>query len=256
LVESGTTQVISMTSSVNEIHESLGKLVSRVNSGNESFLETISLIEDISQKTKIINDIVFQTKLLSFNASVEAARAGEHGKGFSVVAEEIGALAAVSGKAATEINSLVSDSIKKVQKIVDTANRQSSSLIKEVEQKVRSGLSDAEGCRSSLQEINIGINELSKTIITVSESTEEQASSIKEISSAMNLIEKITQDNSRSAFQAKSEADGLIALSKGLTIAVRDLYSLIQGGLKLQPQPSEQHDDPPQEQPLEAMKVA
>ncbi|MBC7465119.1 MAG: hypothetical protein H7256_03945 [Bdellovibrio sp.] len=50
-------------------------------------------MEEIGNKTKVINDIVFQTKLLSFNASVEAARAGEHGKGFAVVAEEVGKLA-------------------------------------------------------------------------------------------------------------------------------------------------------------------
>ncbi len=52
--------------------------------------------EDIGDKTKVINDIVFQTKRLSFNASVEAARAGEHGKGFAVVAEEVGNLAQMS----------------------------------------------------------------------------------------------------------------------------------------------------------------
>jgi len=46
----------------------------------------MTLIETINQKTRVINDIVFQTKLLSFNASVEAARAGEHGKGFAVEA--------------------------------------------------------------------------------------------------------------------------------------------------------------------------
>ena len=60
-------------------------------------------MEQIKDKVNIINDIVFQTKLLSFNASVEAARAGENGKGFAVVAEEVGNLASVSGKAANEI---------------------------------------------------------------------------------------------------------------------------------------------------------
>src|SRR5690606_14658037 len=65
------------------------------------FQNTFSSVEE---KTNMINDIVFQTKLLSFNASVEAARAGHHGKGFSVVAEEIGRLAETSGTSASAIN--------------------------------------------------------------------------------------------------------------------------------------------------------
>jgi methyl-accepting chemotaxis protein len=66
--------------------------------------EVFKIVQEIAEKTNVINDIVFQTKLLSFNASVEAARAGEHGKGFAVVSEEIGKLAASSGKASVEIN--------------------------------------------------------------------------------------------------------------------------------------------------------
>ena len=72
------------------------------------------LISEIGNKTKVINDIVFQTKLLSFNASVEAARAGEHGKGFSVVAEEVGNLAHMSGNSAKEITQLLESSINRV----------------------------------------------------------------------------------------------------------------------------------------------
>ncbi|MBC7659266.1 MAG: hypothetical protein H7249_06115 [Chitinophagaceae bacterium] len=49
----------------------------------------VSVINEIVDKTRVINAIVFQTQLLSFDASVEAARAGERGKGFAVVAEKV-----------------------------------------------------------------------------------------------------------------------------------------------------------------------
>lgn len=55
--------------------------------------EKASISAGIKGKRKVINQIVFQTKLLSFYASVEVARAGESDKGFAVVAEEVGNLA-------------------------------------------------------------------------------------------------------------------------------------------------------------------
>jgi methyl-accepting chemotaxis protein len=76
-------------------------------------LEKISaIIKNISQKAGVINEIVSKTELLSLNASIEAARAGEFGKGFSVVAEEVGNLAKVSGDAAKDIEDLIHESIK------------------------------------------------------------------------------------------------------------------------------------------------
>lgn len=67
----------------------------------------------------MINEIVFQTKLLSFNATVEAARAGENGKGFSVVAVEIGKLEQISGNAAKEISELLYNSTKPVSETIE-----------------------------------------------------------------------------------------------------------------------------------------
>ncbi|MES2614829.1 MAG: methyl-accepting chemotaxis protein, partial [Bdellovibrionota bacterium] len=74
-------------------------------------LEKIStIIKNISLKTRVIHEIVAKTELLSLNASIEAARAGDLGKGFSVVAEEVGNLAKISGNAAKDIESLIIES--------------------------------------------------------------------------------------------------------------------------------------------------
>lgn len=96
---------------VTEVQGSIGRLAESVEDGNRELLTIVQMISEIEHKTRVINDIVFQTKLLSFNASVEAARAGDSGKGFAVVAEEVGNLAEMSGRSAKEISELLSSSV-------------------------------------------------------------------------------------------------------------------------------------------------
>ncbi len=64
-------------------------------------------VQGIDSTLKLINDIAFQTNILSLNASIEAARAGEAGKGFSVVAHEVGNLAARTQNSLSEISSVM-----------------------------------------------------------------------------------------------------------------------------------------------------
>jgi methyl-accepting chemotaxis protein len=139
-----------------ESSEKLGKVEESVNT--------------ISSKTTIINDIVFQTKLLSFNASVEAARAGEHGKGFSVVAEEIGNLASTSGSASEEISSIVA-----------LSKEQLNSSIQEISSNISAFQKDIENAFDTWNQIN---NKLSSSFTQVRNTSKEQEISLKEISSA------------------------------------------------------------------------
>lgn len=95
-VETGNEIVTNLNDSVREIREASKKLV-----------EIINLFGVVENRTEVINEIAFQAKLLSFNASVEASRAGASGSGFDVVAKEIKNLATTSGEASLEIKTII-----------------------------------------------------------------------------------------------------------------------------------------------------
>ena len=118
LASEGRTSVDKMIESIDAVDQASGEARQEIKNIRDESGAIADLISEISIKTAAIHEIVFQTKLLSFNASVEAARAGESGQGFAVVAEEIGNLAEISGKAAKEISTIVD---KTVQQVSETA---------------------------------------------------------------------------------------------------------------------------------------
>ncbi len=111
-----------VTRDVNEGNEIMQKMVEAVltiEKTKDGLIEISSLINQISSNTSTIHKIVSTTELLSLNASIEAAKAGLSGRGFSVVAEEVGNLAKHSGNEANEIESIVIDSQKQIQLIIE-----------------------------------------------------------------------------------------------------------------------------------------
>ncbi|KXF82441.1 CHASE3 domain-containing protein [Enterovibrio coralii] len=200
-----------LSKQVGEKMSELDEAMNKISDSNQKIAELVKIIGEIGAKTEIIDEIVFQTKLLSFNASVEAERAGEHGRGFAVVAQEVGNLAQMSGKAATDIASIVKQSIGEAETIA-----------KENTQRVDNGSAIVADTRRQSNQVLEGTTK-------ISEASNEQARGIQEISNAVESINKATQHAASIADQASSSSSELSRQAEDLNRMVRNLNSFLRG---------------------------
>lgn len=196
---------------IDNLNDKVGQLVhstSQVNSNiQSSFGEIRSLINffrEIETKTKIINEIVFQTKLLSFNASVEAARAGEHGKGFAVVAEEVGNLAAMSGSAAKEINELLSSGVEKSQTILDQAIQRAQGSVMSIGDEVKASREQVAACRDAFHQIALSVNSSVQRLNEIARANAEQRVGVDRVTQTLSSV---AQASERIAGTARDKSD-------------------------------------------------
>ncbi len=226
----GKQAVEEMSKAIEEINTANDAIMKQTEESNKQISEIVKVITEIGNKTKVINDIVFQTKLLSFNASVEAARAGEHGKGFAVVAEEVGNLAQMSGNAAKEISDMLGASIKQVEVIVEDTKRNVERLVSEGKSKVDSGTKIAKQCGETLEEVVRNVAEVHSMISEISTATKEQSVGISEITKAMNQLDQITHQNSTTAHETEVSSKALSTQAETLLSVVNMLKSFVYGG--------------------------
>lgn len=225
----GKAAVEQVINSMGAIQTSSQAIADQVNASNEQLNEIIAIIRSIGDKTKVINDIVFQTKLLSFNASVEAARAGEQGKGFAVVAEEVGNLASMSGSSAKDISDLLNVSIEKVENIVSLSKSQVESLVKEGNFKVDQGIQVAKNCANILDQIVNNVSDSSVMASEIATASKEQSRGIEEMNKAMAELSQVTHHNATATDQTSQAANSLSGRAISLNDTVRTLSGIIYG---------------------------
>ena len=228
--EKGKQVVSDMISAIDDISVSNNTIMEQIDVSNRQISDIVKVIAEIGDKTKVINDIVFQTKLLSFNASVEAARAGEHGKGFAVVAEEVGNLAQMSGNAAMEISSMLDNSIQKVEGIVNDTKQKVGGLVISGRTKVEVGGKIARECGKVLDEIVHNVRNVTQMASEISTACHEQAQGVQEITKAMNQLDQVTQTNAASSEESASAAEELSAQADSLRSVVGQLVKTVKGG--------------------------
>ncbi len=241
---SGRKIVDQVLEAMNDIKGSNEEILETTAEGNRKINEIVSVIDAISEKTKVINDIVFQTKLLSFNASVESARAGEHGKGFAVVAEEVGNLAQMSGKAAEEISQILGESVQKVEKIVVENQSAIEKIMDKSKETIEEGIRISGECTIALGEIVDGVKVVNQMSNEISSATKEQDIGISNITEAMNMLRDGTNENTRIASQTLNCSKDLDHETNYLKDVITTLELEITGGVAKKSVKSDNDDQP------------
>ena len=227
--EEGKQALSDLLIALEDIEKSNERIRNETDANTREFDQIVKVISEIGDKTKVINEIVFQTKLLSFNASVEAARAGEHGRGFSVVAEEVGNLAKMSGAAATEISGLLANSTRLVAETVEKSRHRVAGFAEESRSKMENGMGVAGRCSEVFDQITSRVKDVAHMVREISTASQEQSIGVGQISRTMHTLEQISQQNSGVATETAAAAQQISGQAGHLNDAVSNLRSLIDG---------------------------
>ena len=203
-LEEITANITANTQSSFKMSELAQNVTSSANSGQELANRTADSMDEINVQVSSINEaievidqIAFQTNILSLNAAVEAATAGEAGKGFAVVAAEVRNLANRSADAAKEIKNIVEAASNKAK-----------------QGKVISG-EMIEG----YNELNKNISNTISIIEEVANASKEQERGIIQINDAVNTLDQATQKNAQVANEISDMANNISGMSNSLVTA-------------------------------------
>jgi methyl-accepting chemotaxis protein len=173
--------------------------------GGEAVSQVVSTMDEISQSSRKINEIIgtidgiaFQTNILALNAAVEAARAGEQGRGFAVVAGEVRALAQRSAEAAKEIKSLISASVERVD----------------------SGTEQVQAAGATMTEIVASVQRVTDIIGEISAAAREQSEGIGVVNGSVVQLDQMTQQNAALVEQSAAAAESLREQSARMAEAI------------------------------------
>ncbi len=198
-LEEITSNISNTTNSIIEMSDLANSVTQSSKKGENLAKETTTAMEEINSKVKsideaigVIDQIAFQTNILSLNAAVEAATAGEAGKGFAVVAQEVRNLASRSAEAAHEIKILVDNAL----------------------QKANDGKNISNEMIQGYTNLNNNISKTIEIIKNVESASKEQRAGIEQINDAVNSIDRQTQQNASIANKTSDVANQVASMAK------------------------------------------
>ena len=190
-LEEVTSNVRNNTQNIAQMAKLSSEVTASASQGEKLANETTVAMDEINNQVNLINEaigvidnIAFQTNILSLNAAVEAATAGEAGKGFAVVAGEVRNLASRSAEAAKEIKAIVENATSK-------ANQ---------------GKSIATNMIEGYKELNQNISQTISLISDIQNASKEQLLGIEQINDAVTQLDRQTQQNAMIASQTHDVA--------------------------------------------------
>ena len=196
-IKANTQSTMKMSKLAQELSFSAQKGQELANQTAKSMDDINKEVSSINEAIEVIDQIAFQTNILSLNAAVEAATAGEAGKGFAVVAGEVRNLASRSAQAAKEIKDIV----------------------EKASVKANNGKSIANNMIDGYSELNSSISNTLVTIENVATASKEQETGILQINDAINSLDSSTQKNAQVAEQISNMATSIAYTSSYLVTA-------------------------------------
>ena len=206
-LEEITSTVVNNTNRIADMANHSNELTVAINQGQDLANSTVVSMDEINEQTQaiaeaitVIDQIAFQTNILSLNAAVEAATAGEAGKGFAVVAQEVRNLASRSAEAAKEIKDLVENAT----------------------QKTDNGKNIADKMIQGYTHLNENIAKTTSVIKDITQSSNEQRTSIEQINDVITRLDRQTQNNASVANQTNDIALQTSSIAKKILDTVNE----------------------------------
>ena len=234
-ISHNTQNIIQMASYANKLNTSSSQGRSLANETTTAMDEINNEVTAINEAITVIDQIAFQTNILSLNAAVEAATAGEAGKGFAVVAQEVRNLASRSAEAANEIKALVENATTKAnsgKSIADRMIEGYSELNGNVTKTIEL-ISDIEGASKEQQ---VGIEQINDAVASLDKQTQQNANIATTTQNIANQTQQlavtIVEDADKKEFHGKYEVKAKVLNNNDINSSIKKLKNVSTSTIK------------------------